>query len=346
MNNKIKVAIFFGGRSAEYSVSLQSAYSVIKAIDLSKFEIIMIGITKSGQFKYFNDNVEMIKDDSWEKSSMPVSLDLSSELKPTIIVNNKEINFDIAFPILHGTNGEDGTIQGMFELLNIKYVGNDMSGSLLTMDKHIAKIILEKNGIESAPGTLIKKHYSIDKTINLISKLNYPLFIKPLKAGSSYGISKIFKQEELQEALNYAFKYDNQLIIEETIKGFEIGCAIIGNKKLITGAIDEIEISTDFFDFEEKYSLKNSAIHLPARISVSEMERATDIALKIYETLNLKGLARVDMFYTTDHKIIFNEVNTMPGFTSNSRFPNMLKAVGYTFEKIITDLIMLGLENE
>ena len=174
--------------------------------------------------------------------------------------------------------------------------------------------------------------------------MKYPLFIKPLKAGSSFGISKIYNESELKYALNYAYDYDKQVVIEETISGFEVGCAIVGNEDLIIGTVDEIEIKTDFFDFEEKYNLRNSKIHLPARISVSELERIKETALKIYRILNLKGLSRVDMFYTSENEIVFNEVNTLPGFTDNSRFPNMLKAVGYSFDRIVNDLITLGLE--
>ena len=328
MKNKIKVVAIFGGKSAEYSVSLQSAYSIIK----------------KGNFKLFEGNINKIKDDTWESESFDVSLSLSSHGSPTLIANDKIINFDIAFPILHGTNGEDGRIQGLFELLGIKYVGCDMSASLLAMDKHVAKNLVSNHGVKIAKGILVHASDDIKNIKNALEDLKYPLFIKPLKAGSSFGISKIYNESELKDALNYAYDYDKQVVIEETISGFEVGCAIVGNEDLIIGTVDEIEIKTDFFDFEEKYNLRNSKIHLPARISVSELERIKETALKIYRILNLKGLSRVDMFYTSENEIVFNEVNTLPGFTDNSRFPNMLKAVGYSFDRIVNDLITLGLE--
>lgn len=345
MYKRIKVLAIFGGKSAEYLVSLQSAYSIIKAIDKDKYEVITLGINEEGNFKLFNGDIDKIKNNTWEKESKEVTLSLSSHNQPYLQVNNSKINFDIAFPILHGTNGEDGTIQGMFELLGIKYVGCDMSASLLAMDKHIAKEIVNKEGIKVANGVLVNSNDDMTNIKERISNLKYPLFIKPLKAGSSFGISKIFSELDLQQALCIAFNYDKQVIIEETIEGFEVGCAIIGNEELVIGTVDEIEIQTDFFDYEEKYSLKTSKIHLPARLSVSELERIKDTALKIYQILRLKGLSRVDMFYTKNKEIIFNEVNTLPGFTDNSRFPNMLKAVGYTFDSVVNDLIALGLES-
>lgn len=341
---KIKVACFFGGRSAEYQVSLMSATAVIKNIDKTKYEVIMIGINEEGKFFLFEDDIEHIYNNTWEKYSKPISLNLSIE-NPTFTLDDKEVNFDIAFPILHGANGEDGTIQGMFELLNIKYVGCDLSASFLCMDKHLAKLVLTQSDVNVAKSVLIKQNYQDEKIIDLVKNLKLPLFIKPIKAGSSFGISKIEHLSELTSALNYAYEYDTNVLVEECISGFEVGCAIIGNDELIIGAVDEIELQTEFFDYDEKYSLKTSKIHLPARISVSEMERVQAEAIKIYKILNCRGCARIDMFYTPDKKIIFNEVNTMPGFTDNSRFPNMLKAVGYSFENIVNDLIKLGLQN-
>lgn len=345
MSNKIKVLAIFGGKSAEYLVSLQSAYSIIKAIDHKKYEVITLGINEKGNFKFFDGDLNKIKNNTWENDSVDVSLSLSSQNKPFILVNDRIINFDVAFPILHGTNGEDGTIQGMFELLGIKYVGCDMSASLLAMNKHLAKEIVSKEDIKVAKGILVNSDNDLLSIKNKISNLSYPLFIKPLKAGSSFGISKVYDESTLEAAIKNALTFDKQIIIEETIEGFEVGCAIVGNDDLIIGTVDEIEIKKDFFDYEEKYSLKSSEIHLPARLSVSELEKIKDTAVKIYKILGLKGLSRVDMFYTPNKEIVFNEVNTLPGFTDNSRFPNMLKAVGYSFDNLVNDLIKLGLES-
>lgn len=344
--NKTTIACFFGGKSAEYSVSLVSAAAVIKHIDKSKFNVIMIGISNDGNFYHFSGNVEDIEKDLWKESSTPISINATSHNQAQFISNDEIITFDIAFPILHGTNGEDGLIQGMFELLGIKYVGCDMSSSSLAMDKYASKLLVESHDVEIPKSLLINKTDYFEDILTNVDEMTFPLFIKPLKAGSSFGISKIAEKSQLSDALDEAFKFDNKVIIEENIEGFEVGCAIIGNEELIIGAVDEIEIASGFFNFEEKYSLKTSKIHLPARLSVDEMQMIQDTALNIYRILGCRGCARVDMFYTKDHRIVFNEVNTMPGFTANSRFPNMLKAIGYTFEHVIEDLVKLGLEHE
>ncbi len=340
--SKITVACFFGGKSAEYSVSLISATSILKHMDKNKYNKLLIGINKNGDFFHYEGNLDNIENDTWEQFAEPVSLQLQQ--KEAVLIRNDEtrLSFDIAFPILHGTNGEDGRIQGMLELMNIKTVGCDMSSSALAMDKYVSKQYLKSLNIKVPKSILINQYDDRES----IRDLKLPLFIKPLKAGSSFGISKIHAYDDLNAALDLAFTYDNKVIIEETIDGFEVGCAIIGNEDLTIGAVDEIEISTDFFNFEEKYTLKSSQIHLPARLSVAEMESIKEEALTIYKLLGCHGCARVDMFYTKDKQIVFNEVNTMPGFTSNSRFPNMLKAIGYSFEQIIDDLIELGLSNE
>ena len=179
---------------------------------------------------------------------------------------------------------------------------------------------------------------------NKIENLKFPLFVKPLKAGSSFGITKIKSIDELSQALDEAFKYDNKIIIEENVDGFEVGCAILGNNDLIIGEVDEIELENGFFDYYEKYNLKTSKIHLPARISKSERENIKKTALEIYKILGCSGFARVDMFYNPDKKIVFNEVNTIPGCTSHPRYPSMLKEIGLSFEEVIDRLIELGLE--
>lgn len=343
---KTTVACFFGGKSAEYNVSLVSATAIIKNINREKFNVLMIGIAEDGNFYHFEGNVEDIENNMWMNSAAPLTINASSHHKAIFISGNKELSFDIAFPILHGTNGEDGRIQGLFELLGIKYVGCDMSSSSICMDKYASKLLVESHGVKIPKSLLIDSNHILDDTLKTIKTMSLPLFIKPLKAGSSFGITKIHAYDEFEKALEEAFYFDNKVIIEENIDGFEVGCAIIGNDELLIGAVDEIEIADGFFNFEEKYSLKTSKIHLPARISVDEMQAIQDVALKIYKILGCKGCARVDLFYTKDKQIVFNEVNTMPGFTSNSRFPNMLKAIGYTFEHVIEDLIRLGLEHE
>ncbi len=343
---KLKIACLFGGCSSEYSVSLVSATSVIRAIDKEKYDCFMIGITKDGNFYLYEGDIDKIEKDEWfnHKTCKKITWSTNRDDHGFIILDSKEfkvIDIDLAFPILHGINGEDGRLQGIFELAGIKYVGCDLMSSALGMDKFLAHELVRLNGLLVPKSYTFTNNITYEEIISSISDLDYPLFVKPLKAGSSLGISKVNSVSELSNALALAFNYDNSIIIEENIDGFEVGCAILGNEKLITGEVDEIEISGGFFDYEKKYEAKDSKVYLPARLSFNERERIKQTALKIYRILGCKDLARVDMFYTKNKEIVFNEVNTMPGFTSHSRFPNMLKQINYTFEQIVEMLIEL-----
>ena len=245
--------------------------------------------------------------------------------------------------VMQRENGEDGRLQGLLELAGIKYVGCDMTSSAICMDKYLAHELVATNGILT-PISYLFENDSYDDIRNKIKNLHYPLFVKPLKAGSSFGITKIKSEDNLKEALEEAYKYDNKVIIEENIDGFEVGCAILGNHDLVVGEVDEIELQDGFFDYFEKYNLKTSRIILPARLSEEEREKIKKTALEIYKILGCTGFARVDMFYTKDKKIVFNEVNTIPGCTSHSRYPSMLNKIGISFPKVIDKLIKLGLE--
>lgn len=343
--NKIKVACLFGGCSSEYDVSLVSATSVIRNMDLEKYELYKIGITKTGDFYLYEGDIDRIEIDEW--------FDLDDVKKITFSTNRSDHGFiildtnelykvDIVLPILHGKNGEDGTLQGLFELTGIPYIGCSMTSSAICMDKFIAHELVRLHDI------LVPKSYLFDKwdtnILKTIKDLSYPIFVKPLKAGSSFGITKVSRLEELDSAIKLAFSYDDKIIMEEGIDGFEVGCAILGNKKLIIGEVDEIELESGFFDYEEKYTLKTSTIHLPARIPLEERERIKKTALKIYQILGCTGFARVDMFYTKNQEIVFNEVNTIPGCTSHSRYPSMLRETELEFKDVIDEWIRLGLE--
>lgn len=343
--SKKKVAIMFGGCSSEYDVSLVSATSVIRNINKDKYDVIMIGISKNGDFYLYNGEVEKIEKNEWFDSETCKKITVSTNrCDHGIIVldTNEVISLDIVFPVLHGQNGEDGRLQGLLELAGIKYVGCDMTSSALCMDKYIAHELVFFSGLLSPISYLFNKLDSYEKIENKISHLKYPLFVKPLKAGSSFGITKISSINDLKQAISEAFKYDDKIIIEENVDGFEVGCAVLGNEDLIVGEVDEIELEDGFFDYYEKYNLKTSKIHLPARISEQERNKIKETALDIYKILGCSGFARVDMFYTKDKKIVFNEVNTIPGCTSHSRYPSMLKEIGISFEEVIDRLIELG----
>lgn len=342
---KIKVACLFGGCSSEYEVSLVSATSVIRNLDREKYVIYMIGITKMGDFYLYDGSVDEIEKDHWfhESTCRKITFSTNRVDHGFILCDTLEVvSITIAFPILHGKNGEDGRLQGLFELAGIPYVGCGMTSSSLCMDKYLAHKLVESEGV------LVPKSYRFTKYDWNQAKdtfdLEYPLFVKPLKAGSSFGITKVTKKEMLKEAIEFAFSYDDAIVIEEEIKGFEVGCAILGNEELMIGEVDEIELQDGFFNYEEKYTLKTSQIILPARLNEKVRNEIKKTALKIYRILGCKVFSRVDMFYTKEGTIVFNEVNTIPGCTSHSRFPSMLQEVGYSFSNVLDMLIQLGLE--
>lgn len=347
---KKKVAIIFGGCSSEYEVSLQSAYSVISNINNTKYETILLGITKSGNwFRYYGD-LEKIPSNEWvkeEQHCIPATISPNRDIHGIIEFNKdgiKTSRIDIAFPILHGKNGEDGTVQGLIELAGIPLVGCDALSSALCMDKDRAHKLAALAGVKT-PMAVVFHHQVTDQEIMKQTKdMQYPLFVKPLKAGSSFGITKIYDKKQLLSAFKNALLHDSEVIIEENIDGFEVGCALLGNKELTIGDIDEIELADGFFDYIEKYNLMTSKIHMPARIDIKLAKKIKKTAITIYRTLGCKGFARVDMFLAPNGEIVFNEVNTIPGFTTHSRYPNMMQGIGLQFHDIVDKLIQLGLE--
>lgn len=354
-NNMKKIAILFGGCSSEYEVSLQSAYGVIKNIDRSLYESILIGIAKDGRWFLYEGEEDKILNDTWHKDEKvyPTLVSTDKMLKGIYVwkygfdKQTEQISLDGALPILHGKNGEDGTVQGVFALAGIPVIGCDTLSSAVCMDKDMAHRVVKEAGI-NVPEAKLLTHTLLEnnkeEVLRYGDELGYPLFVKPLRAGSSFGITKVEKSELLFEALTLAFTFDNLVVIERMIEGFEVGCAIMGKEELIVGEVDEIELSEGFFDFTEKYSLKSSKIHVPARISNEDAIRVKETAKKIYQVLGCECFARVDMFFTPDGSIYFNEVNTIPGFTEHSRFPNMMKAAGISMKEVVNHLIELGVD--
>lgn len=342
---KKNVAVIFGGNSTEYEVSLQSSFSVFESIDIQKYNIIPIGITRDGNWYHYTGEFEKIADDTWftdtdKLSNVTISLNRSE--KGFLELDNGKYTFlsiDLVFPVLHGKNGEDGTLQGMFELADIPIVGCGMLSSVLCMDKEKAHRLVSLTGI-SIPKSITFSYPDIeDALLKIVESLKFPVFVKPVRAGSSFGITKVMSKENLKPAIELAFMHDIEVIVEEAIDGFEVGCAILGTDALTVGRVDEIELSSGFFDYTEKYTLKSSKIHMPARIDIETENRIKDTAMTIYQTLGCSGFARVDMFLTPSGKIVFNEVNTIPGFTSHSRYPNMMKGIGLSFPDLLDKLI-------
>lgn len=344
ISSKKKIAVLFGGCSPEYSVSLQSAYAVISSMDMQKYIPVLVGITKQGDWHLFSGNPAEIMSGTWYHSDLcvPVAVSPSRSEHALLCYTDKEIykiHIDAAFPVLHGKNGEDGTVQGVFELAGIPVIGCGVLSSALCMDKDRA------HKLANAAGITVPKSYTLEKSMDAgialswAEEIGYPLFVKPVKAGSSFGITKVSDRNALPAAIKLAFEYDDMVIVEENIEGFEVGCAVMGNDILTIGEVDEIELADGFFDFTEKYNLKTSAIHVPARISREKRRQIQLTAQKIYSALDCRGFARVDMFLAASGEIVFSEVNTIPGFTSHSRFPNMMKAKGISFEQIIETVI-------
>jgi len=332
---KLRVAVLFGGCSGEYGVSLQSAFSVISHLDSDKYEPVYIGITSSGEWLRFTGDPEKIKNDTWANPTDCVRAIISPCRETQGLMEPETgniIKLDAAMPVLHGKNGEDGTVQGLLELAGIPVVGCNTLCSALCMDKDRAHKIVSLAGVQ------VPLAFSKD----LLENINYPVFVKPVNAGSSLGISKVYGREELPAAIELAMEFDDDVIIEESINGVEIGCAVLGNENPVVGELDEIELSNGFFDFREKYTLETSAIHVPARITPQKAEEIKETAKNIYKALGCTGFARVDVFLTPAGNIIFNEVNTIPGFTINSRFPKMMQAAGMTMEQIINRTIELA----
>ena len=325
---KQKIAVIFGGNSTEYEVSLQSATAVLKNINSERFDILPIGINRAGDWFHYTGKYESIANNTWFENSAencPVIVSQNCSQKGFFEFSKNQytlIEVDLVFPVLHGKNGEDGTLQGLFELAGIPIVGCNTLSSALCMDKSRAHKLVSLEGI-SVPKSATFNRFEQENAIKEIAlNLTYPLFVKPVRAG-------------------LAFEHDTEVIVEEAIDGFEVGCAILGNDVLTVGRVDEIELSSGFFDYTEKYTLKTSQIHMPARIDATTEKKIQDTALRIYKALGCSGFARVDLFLSANGNIVFNEVNTIPGLTSHSRYPNMMKGIGLSFAKMLDRLIGL-----
>ena len=348
-----RIAILFGGCSPEYGVSLQSAYSVITHLDREKYEPVLIGISNAGDWFQYVGEIEKIPADTWcnEEDCIPVVVSPNRTVHGIVTIKNgkiREKHIDAVFPVLHGKNGEDGTVQGMFELAGIPVVGCGVLSSALCMDKDRAHKLVQAAGISVPQSFVLQSGGDAETAIRQAERIGYPLFVKPVGAGSSYGITKVTGRNQLPEALKLAFSYDSTVIVEECISGFEVGCAVLENDGFVVGEVDEIELENGFFDFTEKYTLKTSSIHVPARISAEKAGEIKETAKLIFKTLDCRGFARVDMFLDDTGRIVFNEVNTIPGFTTHSRFPNMMKAAGISLEQVISmavDRAVTSLQN-
>ena len=348
-----KVAIIFGGKSTEHDVSIVSGTSVISNMDKNKYEIYPIYIDEFGKYFKYNKDVNDIK-----ILKIGESLTDIEEIENIIEYLNK---VDVVFPVLHGKNGEDGTIQGMLDLLNIPYVGCKVLSSSLCMDKVYTKVILDKAGIEQAKSMYIKKyndkyiyvHNNFNELVlnveELISKvkdyLKFPVFIKPSNSGSSVGVNKSLSEHDFIEYLEYAFKYDSKVLIEEAINGREVECAVLGNDDLIVSNIGEVLAAGEFYSFDSKYKNAESVTVIPANLDKNIIENIRMYAKKAYKACDCSGLSRIDFFVENNtNRIILNEINTLPGFTEISMYPKLMEHLGYKYSELLDKLIELALE--
>jgi len=353
MAKKIRVGIVFGGRSAEHGVSLQSAKNIIDAIDTNKYEVVLIGIDKKGQW-HLNEESRFLLPVT--KSGLPelpitgenLALVPGKQNNQVVAISGEQTlgSLDVIFPILHGPFGEDGTIQGLLKLANIAFVGAGVLGSAIGMDKDVMKRLLRDAGIPVVRFIVANRYSSKEIDFEDASvQLGLPLFVKPANLGSSVGISRVKDREEFECAVRDAFHYDQKIVIEECIKGREIECSVLGNDNPIASVPGEILPRHEFYSYEAKYLDENgAALEIPAKLPLETSERIRQLAIKTFTVLCCEGMARVDFFLRNGEEIIVNEINTIPGFTRISMYPKLWEATGISYSELIDKLIELAIE--
>jgi len=354
---KIRVGLIFGGRSGEHEISFLSASSIIKAINKDKYSVVPIGITKEGRWISPQDSELALQSGKIEGKSTVILLNDSSGNSLICTDNNQRLEkssnlekVDIIFPILHGPYGEDGTMQGLLELANIPYVGSGVAASAISMDKDFMKTIFQQRNLPILNWMTIKrKEWQKDKEkiLSLIQNdFEYPLFVKPANMGSSVGITKVHKKEELEKAIDLASSYDSKILIEEGLEeAREIECAVLGNDEPRASVVGEVKPAGEFYDYNSKYIDGGTQLIVPAELSDDVSKKVQEIALRAFKAVDAVGMARVDFFVSKkENKIYLNEINTIPGFTSVSMYPRLWVASGMTYSELIDQLIQLALE--
>lgn len=350
---KLSLAVIFGGVSSEHEVSRMSVTSILENLSNERYEVHMVGITKEGRWLLYTGPVEDILSGAWEQGPVtPAFLSPDPSVHGLVALRDgkaETIHVDVIFPALHGKNGEDGTIQGLFQLSGIPYVGCDTESSAICMDKAVTHSLLSSADIEQA-------HYlwfyadrfdaAPDTIKNKIqARLDFPVFVKPSNAGSSVGVSKVERFEDLDQAIRKAAREDKKVVVEEGITGQEVEVAVLGNRDCDASIVGEIGASAQFYDYDDKYINGTSQLYIPARIPQEVSEKIRQTAVRAYRLLGCSGLARVDFFVTTgDNRVILNEINTLPGFTSISMYPKLWMAMGLSYGELLDKLIELALQ--
>lgn len=344
-----KLLIVCGGRSAEHEISIKSAKNILKAIDRTQYMPILIGISRSGTW-YYLENESYLEHHSCIEDTLDTNLIASLVPFPQITCLSTQqgitIPIDIAFPVLHGPFGEDGTIQGLFDMVSLPYVGGGVLASSTGMDKDIFKKILSYNNIPIVPFLTIDKADTIPSYYNLVEKFRTDtLFIKPVWMGSSIGISKVKNDHELVPAINLAFNFSHKVIIEPGIDCREIECAVLGNLTPKASVLGEIRPTHEFYSYEAKYNdPKGADLIIPADLDIATTKEIQDLAIKTFKAIDCRGLARVDFFVDQNRKIYVNEINTLPGFTNISMYPKLWQTIGTSYSELISQLLALAIE--
>jgi D-alanine--(R)-lactate ligase len=340
--DRLKVGIIFGGSSEEHPVSVKSAQEVAKNLDTATYEPFYIGITKSGEWMLCDEPGE-----DWENGNCrPAVLSPDRSVHGLLVLEQgryETVRLDMVFPVLHGKLGEDGAVQGLLELSGIPYAGCDIQSSALCMDKSLTYMVARSVGIATPNFWTVTANEKID-----LDQFPYPVVVKPARSGSSFGVTKVSRKEELRDAVEAARQYDAKVLIEETVVASEVGCAVLGNDlDLIVGEVDQIVLSHGVFRIHQESApesgSENSTVTVPADIPAASRERVQETAKALYRALGCRGLARVDLFLKDDGTIVLNEVNTLPGMTSYSRYPRMMAAAGRSLAEVIDRLVWLTL---
>ena len=351
---KLSVCILFGGISPEHEVSLRSAESVLNNIDHSKYNVFPVGITREGDWiLYGGKDYSELPSGAWRNhpdnrkaAISPVRGQGLLSFEGDCVVRER---IDVVFPVLHGENGEDGAMQGLLQMAGIPYVGPHVAASAVSMDKTLTKLVVDHAGVTQAAWQLVRRgdlDTRKEQVLDLLeSRFQYPMFVKPAGTGSSVGVSKVATAEGLRAALLCAGKYDSKILVEEFIHGREVEVAVLGNDSPVASICGEIDSGAEFYDYDAKYDTDTSTAYIPARIEETVAEQVREAAVRIYSAIGCQGLSRVDFFVTyADNRVVFNEINTLPGFTSISMYPKLFDASGIPYGQLIDRLLELAME--
>ncbi len=351
---KWNVCILFGGMSPEHAVSLRSAESVLNNLNSEKYNVYPVGITREGQWIYFRGtDFSLLPDGSWQEHPENIPVAISPVRGQGLLCFEESgvtnIHLDVVFPVLHGENGEDGAIQGLMQLAGVPCVGPDLVASAVSMDKTLTKLVVDHIGQSQAAWMLVRRnelHRRMEAVLAQVQeKFTFPMFVKPAGTGSSVGVSKVTDAVSLQKALLAAAEFDEKILVEEFIRGREVEVAVMGNDSPIASICGEIDSGADFYDYDAKYITDTSVAYIPARIDEDVAEQVRNAAVAIYSALDCRGLSRVDFFVTyEDNRMVFNEINTLPGFTSISMYPKLFEASGVEYSVLLDQLLELAME--